>query len=136
MSPRLHILVGPTGAGKTTFARALAEGRRALIFSIDEWMGALYGPDLSPADGFAAIAMRAARVRGQMARVAAQGLAAGCDGIFDTGLLTRAQRREAVETAQALGAPFTVHCLDASAADRWARIDRRTANAARPLPFR
>lgn len=139
MNPHIHILVGPTGAGKTTAARRLAEGRRAIVFSIDEWMRTLFAADIKPADGFAAIAARTARARAQMALVALQALAAGCDAIFDAGLLTRADRAEALEMALDLardpGARFTFHVLDAPADERWARIDRRNREQGETFAF-
>ena len=41
----MHLLCGPTGAGKTTYARELAEAESAVRFSIDEWMSALFWMD-------------------------------------------------------------------------------------------
>ncbi len=135
MTPHIHILVGPTGAGKTTHAHRLAEGRRAIVFSIDEWMRTLFSADLKPADGFAAVAQRTARARTQMTLVARQTLAAGCDAIFDTGLLTRADRAAAADMARSLGAPFTFHVIDAPAEARWARIDRRNTEQGATFAF-
>jgi shikimate kinase len=42
----VHIVFGQQGAGKTTYSRKLAEREQCTRFSIDEWMGELYGPDL------------------------------------------------------------------------------------------
>jgi predicted kinase len=41
----VHLICGSTGAGKTTFATALAEATGAVYFSIDEWMTNLFLPD-------------------------------------------------------------------------------------------
>jgi predicted kinase len=41
----LHFLVGPTGAGKTTYAIRFCEEAGAVRFSIDEWMSALFWMD-------------------------------------------------------------------------------------------
>jgi len=38
----IHLVCGSTGAGKTTYARALSERIGAVRFSIDEWMTALF----------------------------------------------------------------------------------------------
>jgi predicted kinase len=41
-SPRVHLLCGLVGAGKTTYARRLAGEVPAVRFSLDEWMLRLY----------------------------------------------------------------------------------------------
>ena len=45
MSVTIHLVAGSTGAGKTTYALALAAREGAVRLSIDEWMTALFGPD-------------------------------------------------------------------------------------------
>ncbi|HEY8068088.1 MAG TPA: AAA family ATPase, partial [Burkholderiales bacterium] len=42
----VHIVFGSQGAGKTTYARRLASEVKGTRFSIDDWMGELFGPDL------------------------------------------------------------------------------------------
>lgn len=42
----IHLVFGPQGAGKSIYARELAGRTMGVRFSIDEWMGQLYGPDL------------------------------------------------------------------------------------------
>ncbi len=90
----IHFSIGSTGAGKTTYARTLAQKARALPFSIDEWMQGLFAPDLKGAS-FAATNERVERARRQMWDVAAKAQALGVPSVFDTGLLTRASRTEA-----------------------------------------
>jgi adenylate kinase family enzyme len=40
------LIVGSTGAGKTTYARKLAEQIQAVVYSIDDWMKGLYWQDM------------------------------------------------------------------------------------------
>ena len=47
----LHLLHGPVGSGKTTFARQLERKIRAVRFTPDEWMIRLYG-DRPPVETF------------------------------------------------------------------------------------
>lgn len=42
-SPRVHLLCGLVGVGKTTLARQMARDGAAVRFSLDEWMLRLYG---------------------------------------------------------------------------------------------
>jgi predicted kinase len=44
--PRLILVCGPTGAGKTTYAISLSEEAKAIRFSIDPWMQTLFASDM------------------------------------------------------------------------------------------
>ena len=46
MTATLHLIFGPIGAGKTTYARDLARRERAVAFVLDEWGARLFGPDV------------------------------------------------------------------------------------------
>ncbi|MBT3582778.1 ATP-binding protein [Candidatus Woesearchaeota archaeon] len=41
----IHLICGPSGAGKTTFARRVADKHKAIRFSEDEWLCKLFVPD-------------------------------------------------------------------------------------------
>ena len=43
--PTLHFVCGPVGAGKTTYAIALAESTKAVRFTGDEWVARLFAKD-------------------------------------------------------------------------------------------
>lgn len=126
MTQSVHLIVGSTGAGKTTYARKLAAERRALVFSIDEWMQDLFGPDLAGAD-FAAINERVGRVRRQMWAVAELAGRLGVTSILDIGLLTPDARAQARTEAARRGFVAHTHYLDAPPETRWARISARNA---------
>ena len=42
---QIHLICGSTGAGKTTYARELANNIGGIVFSIDEWMVSLFRED-------------------------------------------------------------------------------------------
>src|SRR5688500_9099140 len=42
---RVHLIIGPVGSGKSTFALQLARERGALRLNLDEWMALLFRPD-------------------------------------------------------------------------------------------
>ncbi len=122
----IHFVIGSTGAGKTTYARGLAQKERALPFSIDEWMQRLFAPDLKGAS-FAAMHERVERARRQMWDVAGKAQAVEIPCVFDTGLLTRASRAEARAEAARRGLSARFHYLAAPAETRWKRISARNA---------
>ena len=39
--PKIHLLIGPVGAGKSTFALELAREHRGVRLTLDEWMQSL-----------------------------------------------------------------------------------------------
>ena len=41
----IHLICGPIGAGKTTFARKISDEYKAIRFSEDEWLSKLFVPD-------------------------------------------------------------------------------------------
>jgi predicted kinase len=47
----LHLLVGNTVFGKTTYANALKSKTKGVLFSIDTWNKTLFLPDKTATDG-------------------------------------------------------------------------------------
>ena len=46
MAAVLHAILGPCGAGKTTYAHAFARREGAVAFILDDWMARLFGADM------------------------------------------------------------------------------------------
>ena len=47
----IHLIVGNTGSGKTTYSNELKKERNGVIFSIDKWNNILFLPDKKSTDG-------------------------------------------------------------------------------------
>ena len=101
--PTVHLIHGYLGAGKTTFAKKLAEDVKGVRFNPDEWMARLYGED-PPAEQFAERLERVfALLDDQWVRV----VRSGVDVVLDYGFWTRASRddsRGGVESTAASAA--------------------------------
>ncbi|MEM9781326.1 MAG: AAA family ATPase [Pseudomonadota bacterium] len=108
----LHIVTGQTGAGKTTYARALAERESALLLAIDDWMGRLFWADALDYLGTWAHE-RVARCTAQMREVLGQTLPLGLPAVADW--------------AEARSIAVRLHWIDLDAATRWARVQARNA---------
>ncbi|MGA7123852.1 MAG: ATP-binding protein [Polyangiaceae bacterium] len=128
--PIVHLICGSTGAGKTTYARALADRVRGVRFSIDEWMANLFLADrpdqLSPAWA----GERAARCEVQMWATADGLLARGVDVVFDVGLTKRVHRERFRARAAQVGAASKLHYLDVDPETRRERVKRRNVAGA------
>lgn len=47
----LHLIVGNTGSGKTTYANQLKKKSKGIVFSIDKWNKTLFIKDKTKSDG-------------------------------------------------------------------------------------
>ena len=47
----IHLIIGNTGSGKTTYARELKRKTKGIQFSIDTWNKTLFLEDKKPDDG-------------------------------------------------------------------------------------
>ena len=90
--PLIHLVCGSTGAGKTTYTRRLAGALGGVLFSIDQWMTALFWMDSpQPLDPGWSIE-RVGRCMDQIWAVARQVAARGTPCVLDLGF-TRLKER-------------------------------------------
>jgi predicted kinase len=132
----IHLVCGLVGAGKTTYARELAERLGAMRFSIDEWMSALFWMDSpDPIDPRWA-AERIERCTAQILAVAGDVVAHGMPCVLDLGFVTAAQRGRVLNWAGETGFAAQLHLLDVPADVRWRRVEERNrAPGEAQLPF-
>ncbi|MBL8627571.1 MAG: ATP-binding protein [Myxococcales bacterium] len=126
MAGALHLIIGPVGAGKSTFARALVARRPALLLVLDDWMARLFGADPRPTtDRVGWYLERRDRCLAQVWEVARGACAAGCDVVLEPGLVRRAERAALYEQIEDAGLALTVTLIDAPRDERRARVMRR-----------
>ncbi len=133
----IHLVCGSTGAGKTTYAAELARQTGAVVFSIDQWMAALFWMDSSqPIDPGWAMA-RVNRCYDQIWVTAAQVARCGAPAILDLGFTKALDRRRFADMAAGQGLAVRLHFLDIPAEERWRRVQRRNADKTETyqLPF-
>ena len=124
-----HLIAGSTGAGKTTYARALAGRFEGVCFSVDEWMNQLFWPDLPEKNDFAWAMERVERCEAQVAIVAVQIAQHGINSVVDFGLTTFAQREGWVRRAKSAGVELELHVLELPPEVRWGRVQARNEQA-------
>jgi predicted kinase len=115
--PRLIIVCGLPGSGKTTRAKALEARLRAVRFSPDEWLEAL-ALDLYDEE-------RRGRIEALQWRLARELLALGLVVVIEWGTWGRSERDALRLGARALGAAVELHYLDAPVDVLFERIRRR-----------
>jgi predicted kinase len=125
MTATLHVIFGPSGAGKTTYAHAFARREKAVAFILDDWMARLFGPDMPDPIEYDWMIERVQRCEAQIWSVVAGCLAAGTSVILDIGLMRRADRDRVREIAAATDLPLQFHFVTASAEARRARVAER-----------
>jgi predicted kinase len=134
----LHLMVGLPCSGKTTVARQLEARYSALRLPTDEWHIRLFGPDYHENMTESEEAEHDAKhdsVESLMWDVAARVLTLGLDVILDFGCWVRSQRDEYRARAEALGADFQIHFLDAPEEVLLERIRARNAAASEDTFF-
>lgn len=124
-TPFAHLITGATGAGKTTYARALADEIGGVIFSIDEWMTGLFAPDLPAPLTPAWIWERVARCETLIQKQALQVLSRGLPTVLDLSFLQAADRRRMAAAVWAAGFDVRLHWLDVPVETRWQRVAHR-----------
>ena len=123
-APRLILVCGLPGAGKTTLARRLAAEVPAVRLCPDEWMTEL-GFDLFDE----AARERIERLQWELAQ---ELLRLGQSVTLESGFWVRSERDEKRLAARALGARVELHYLDVSVDELWRRIEARNADPAWP----
>ena len=125
MAATLHVIFGPSGAGKTTYAHAFARREKAVAFILDDWMARLFAPDMPEPIEYEWMIERVQRCEAQIWSTAAGVLAAGTSVILDIGLMRKADRARVREIADAAELPLQFHFVTASAEARRARVSER-----------
>src|SRR5436190_19386007 len=92
MPGTLHVIFGPCGAGKTTYAHALARREGAVAFVLDDWGVRLFGPDVQGPLDFGWMLERLVRCDALIWSTATDVLAAGTPVVLDLGPMRRENR--------------------------------------------
>ena len=122
---QIHLVIGPVGAGKSTFTRQLCREHAALCFNLDEWMARLFRADRPEVGVMEWYAERTARCIEQIWKLTQSLLELGNDVVLEIGLIQRRDRERLYRRVDGAGHALTVYVLDAPRELRRERVERR-----------
>jgi predicted kinase len=120
------LLIGPVGAGKSTYARRVAARESAVFLDLDTWMVRLFGEDPRPAQGVLEwYLQRRERCRAVLWDTARDIADAGGGVVLELGLVTRDEREAAYQAVVAADLDLSVVLVDAPRDARRERVAAR-----------
>jgi len=121
----IHLIVGNTGAGKSTYAKRLNEEKGGVIFTIDQWNRVLFLPDKADSDGFDWFMERISRSESLMMELIIQLETNQTDSILDLSFSTFDHREKFRSFARDNGFECIMHYLDIPSEIRKGRVQKR-----------
>ncbi len=132
----IHLIVGNTGSGKTTYANNLKKERGGVVFSIDQWNNILFIPDKNEDDGLQWFLERIERSESLIMKLILQLESEGIDTILDLGLSKFEHREKFRDFAKKNSLEIQVHFLDISKEIRLSRIFKRNEEKGETFEFK
>jgi len=121
----IHLIVGNTGSGKTTYAQKLKAETQSVLFSIDKWNKTLFLDDKTEEDGLEWFLERIERAESMILDLVLQLESAGMDSILDVGLSKFEHREKFRLFASIHDFEIKLHYLDIPKNIRWERVCQR-----------
>lgn len=121
----IHLIVGNTGSGKTTYANDLKRTSGGVVFSIDKWNKTLFLADKKPSDGLDWFLERIERIESIVISLIGQLEKESTDVILDLGLSKFEHREKFRKFAHDNGYQLKIHFLDISRNTRLERVRLR-----------
>lgn len=131
----IHLIVGNTGSGKTTYATELKHNTNGIVFSIDKWNNILFLADKKPSDGLDWFLERIDRAEKIIMELVDQLENSKTDSILDLGLSKFEHREKFRKFAKLNGYELKTHFLDISKETRLNRIMKRNDKKGETFEF-
>ena len=126
------LIIGKTGAGKTTYGQKLSKKIKGQLFSIDNWMTGLYWQDMPEnvdikwfQENQLWYHQRIQRCEDLMTAVIKNLASVGVPCLLDLGFTNSKHRLKYIEMANNLKCKIEIHHLEAGDNERWQRVQRR-----------
>ena len=109
----IHLIEGPIGAGKSTYATQLGRQQRLPYLNLDDWFATLFSADRPEHGLMPWYVERKQRCIEQIWKSTLDIAAVGHDVILELGLIQRADREGFYDRVDATTHTLVVHVLDA-----------------------
>jgi predicted kinase len=131
----IHLIVGNTGSGKTTYSNQLKEKTRSVVFSIDKWNNILFLEDKKATDGLEWFLERIYRSEKLIMELILQLESTKTDSILDLGLSKYEHREKFRSFASLNNIELKTHFLDVPKATRLKRVMKRNSEKGATFEF-
>ena len=131
----IHLIVGNTGSGKTTYSNELKIKTNGIIFSIDKWNKTLFFADKKPDDGLEWFLERIERAEEMIMDLIKQLEDSESDSILDLGLSKFKHREKFRQYALLNGYEIKTHFLNISKETRLERVMKRNVEKGATFEF-
>ncbi|PQJ82191.1 AAA family ATPase [Polaribacter glomeratus] len=131
----IHLLVGNTGAGKSTYANRMKAESNGVIFTIDKWNKILFFPDKTEKDGLDWFLERIERAELLMQNLILQLENAKVDSILDVGLSKFLHREKYRNFAKKHNIEVRIHFLNIPKEIRKERVLKRNVEKGETFDF-
>ena len=132
----IHLIVGNTGSGKTTYSNKLKAENKAIVFSIDKWNKTLFLKDKTEKDGLNWFLERIERAESLILEYIIQLESIGVATILDLGLSKYEHREKFRRFAKKYDFEIKLHFLDISKEERFKRINKRNQEKGDTFEFK
>lgn len=130
-----HLIFGPTAAGKSTYAKKLANENNAIRFAVDEWMHALFADDKPEKMDMSWVMPRVVRCQTRIWSTCLQILASGTDVVLELGLLREKDRDRMKSLVEEAGFKVSFSFVDADLEVRKQRVLQRNLEKGETYSF-
>ena len=132
---KIHIVFGPQGAGKSTYAQKLKKELNGVLFSIDDWMWKLYGEDMPQTMNLKWIMERVDRCEKMIWEISKNVSDGNNEIILDLGFTKRQKRQLFEKLAKDHSKEVQLHYIDAEHSIRRKRVLERNVNKGSTFSF-
>lgn len=131
----IHLIVGNTGSGKTTYSTELNRKTNGIVFSIDKWNKTLFLDDKKADDSLEWFLERIDRAEKMIMELVQQLENSKTDSILDLGLSKLEHREKFRKFASLNNYELKTHFLDISKATRMKRVMKRNEEKGETFEF-